>query len=194
MAQLNAVQSARDSLDATDIGSLLDGLEGNIDKLEAALDPVVSQALSETTNKMPVLDKAKFYIFVTYAIESILFSYLRLKGTNAKEHPVFSELARVKQYFQKVYKVENPDPPETSKPKLTVDKDAARRFVTAGVRQARYEESPEDAEIKRKWNKRAAQEEKADRAERREQKKRRLTVEKWMKNVPGSDVGPPSAS
>ncbi|KAL9088315.1 MAG: hypothetical protein Q9165_006240 [Trypethelium subeluteriae] len=188
MAQLHAVQSTRESPDATDIGSLLDGLEDNIEKLETALDPLVSQALSETTNKMPVLDKAKLYIFVTYAIESILFSYLRLKGTNAKEHPVFTELARVRKYFEKVQKAENP--PETAKPKLTVDKDAARRFVTAGVRKAPFE-SPSGAEFKRKFNQRA---ENAEKAERRERKKQRRTVEKRRQDLSGSDAGPSSTS
>ena len=33
-------------------------------------------------------------------------AYLRLNGVNAKEHPVFRELARVKQYFEKIRHVE----------------------------------------------------------------------------------------
>ena len=58
-------------------------------------------------------------------------AYLRLKGVNAKEHPVYQELTRVKQYFGKIQKAENPEVSKP-KPKLTVNKDAARRFVLAG--------------------------------------------------------------
>lgn len=73
MAAQNTLQAARGSLDVPDIGPLLDNLEGNIDDLESALQPLVESALSETTSKLPVLDKAKLYILVTYTIESILF-------------------------------------------------------------------------------------------------------------------------
>ncbi|CAL3968376.1 unnamed protein product, partial [Diplocarpon coronariae] len=34
--------------------------------------------------------------------------YLRLHGVNAREHPVFKELTRVKQYFDKIKAAETP--------------------------------------------------------------------------------------
>jgi exosome complex protein LRP1 len=33
----------------------------------------LKSALSETSSKLPLLDKAKLYVLVTYAIESMLF-------------------------------------------------------------------------------------------------------------------------
>ena len=53
-------------------------------------------------------------------------AYLRLNGVNAKEHSVFRELTRVKQYFEKIKTVESGD---TSKKSMTVDKAAAGRFI-----------------------------------------------------------------
>jgi hypothetical protein len=67
---------------------------------------------------------------------SILFhyltsiAYLRLNGVKAREHPVFRELTRVKQYFEKVKLAENPV--EKKRP-LSLDKGAASRIIKAGL-------------------------------------------------------------
>lgn len=53
-----------------------------------------------------------------------------MHGVNAREHPVFIELTRVKQYFNKIKAAENPEP---SQPGLTLDKGAANRFIKAGL-------------------------------------------------------------
>lgn len=55
-------------------------------------------------------------------------AYLRLNGVKAREHPVFIELTRVKQYFDKIKAAETPA--ERNK---TVDKAAAARFIKAGL-------------------------------------------------------------
>ena len=57
-------------------------------------------------------------------------AYLRLHGVNAREHPVFVELTRVKQYFDKIKRAENP---VDQKPGMVIDKSAAHRFVRAGL-------------------------------------------------------------
>lgn len=64
-------------MEAADIGPLLEQLDDNIDDLEDVLAPLLKGALSDTAARLPLLDKAKLYVLVTYAIESILFcSYL----------------------------------------------------------------------------------------------------------------------
>lgn len=112
-------------MDTADLHPMLDDLAGNIDDLEESLAPLLNNALSASTSKLPLLDKAKLYVLVTYAIESLLFSYLRLNGTDAKNHPVFRELTRVKQYFEKIKLAESAG----VKRNTTLDKDAAGRFV-----------------------------------------------------------------
>ena len=57
-------------------------------------------------------------------------AYLRLNGVNAREHPVFQELSRVKQYFDKIKNAEFP--PEKGN-NQTLDKKAAARFIKAGL-------------------------------------------------------------
>lgn len=132
------------TMDSTKVLALLEQLDDEVDDLEEALAPLLKTALSETSSKLPLLDKAKLYVLVTYAIESVLFcescapigttlltfgtAYLRLNGVQAREHPVFVELTRVKQYFDKIKKAEFP--PERS---MVVDKKAAARFIRASL-------------------------------------------------------------
>ncbi|KAI9784720.1 MAG: hypothetical protein M1816_000723 [Peltula sp. TS41687] len=113
-------------MDVADLSPLLGQLENNLEDLEIALEPLLRHNLSEISAKLPLLDKAKLHVLVTYAIESILFSYLRLHGTNAKEHPVYRELTRVKQYFEKIKAAEKK---ATKRENLSLDKQAAGRII-----------------------------------------------------------------
>ncbi|KAF3396873.1 Nuclear nucleic acid-binding protein C1D [Talaromyces pinophilus] len=111
---------------------VVDRLEDNIDDLEEALEPLLSRSLDETSKKLPLLERAKLHALLTYTLESLIFSYLNLHGTNAKEHPVFKELTRVRQYFVKIKALENP-PEEEAKPTMKLDQQAARRFIAHGL-------------------------------------------------------------
>lgn len=62
-------------MDTTDLLSLLEILDDDIDELEETLAPVTKHALGDAASKLPLLDKAQLYILVTYAIESILFCW-----------------------------------------------------------------------------------------------------------------------
>ncbi|KAI9819397.1 MAG: hypothetical protein M1826_001146 [Phylliscum demangeonii] len=113
-------------MDVADLSPLLDRVDGNLEDLEVALEPLLRQSLSDSAAKLPLLDKAKIYVLATYAIESLLFSYLRLHGVNTKEHPVFRELTRVKQYFEKIKAAEGTG---VKREKLSLDKQAAGRMI-----------------------------------------------------------------
>ncbi|KKY22098.1 putative exosome-associated family protein [Diplodia seriata] len=116
-------------MDTPNLLPQVEALADNIDDLEDALGPLLQSALSTHASKLPLLDKAKLYTLVTYAIESMLFSYLNLNGVKAKEHAVFTELTRVRQYFQKIKQVEE----APIKPNQSLDKAAANRFIKAGL-------------------------------------------------------------
>lgn len=58
---------------AADVLSLLEQLEDEIDDLEDSFEPILDAGLSDTASKLPLLDKTKLYILITYAVESILF-------------------------------------------------------------------------------------------------------------------------
>lgn len=133
-------------MSSADLLSLLEQLDDDIDDLEDAIAPFVAQSLADAGPKLPLLDKAKLYVLVTYAIESMLFcgskyhlrvsmltptAYLRLQGVNAREHPVFQELTRVKQYFDKIKAAEAPADKADNKQVLNTA--AAARFIKAGL-------------------------------------------------------------
>ena len=59
-----------------DIEALLAKIEDlgeDIEDLKSQLQPLLSGALSETTKKLPVLDRAKLFVIIVYAIESLIF-------------------------------------------------------------------------------------------------------------------------
>ncbi|KAF2163092.1 hypothetical protein M409DRAFT_57766 [Zasmidium cellare ATCC 36951] len=134
----------------------LSDLTTNIDTLTTALQPLLSQPLTASTSKQPLLDKAKTYILTVYALESLLFTALRLSGTDAKTHPIFAELQRVKGYFGKITAAEEMGAGGGTV-RARVDREAAGRFVKAGLagnerydRERREREARERAGAKRK--------------------------------------------
>ncbi|TKA74239.1 hypothetical protein B0A55_05690 [Friedmanniomyces simplex] len=116
-------------METSDVLSLVEDMSTNIDDLEEALAPLLKTALSASTSKLPLLDKAKLYVLTTYAVESILFSALRLNGVDAKAHPIFQELNRVKEYFAKIKTAETGG----AKRGTVVNKEAAGRFIRHGL-------------------------------------------------------------
>ncbi|KAH7109075.1 hypothetical protein B0J11DRAFT_238933 [Dendryphion nanum] len=111
-----------------DMHAQIEDLEVNIDELSTALSPLLTTPLTTTTSTLPLLDKAKLYVLLCYTIESLLFSSLQASGQNARDHPIFAELARLKAYFQKIKDAELGPAPKTR-----IDKDAVNRFVKHGL-------------------------------------------------------------
>ncbi|KAK4495472.1 hypothetical protein PRZ48_013803 [Zasmidium cellare] len=107
-------------------------LTANIDDLTTALEPLMNKPLTASTSKQPLLDKAKTYILAVYALESLLFTSVRLSGTDAKTHPIFAELKRVKEYFGKITAAEEMGAGGGTV-RSRVDKAAAGRFIKAGL-------------------------------------------------------------
>lgn len=60
---------------------------------------------------------------------NICLGYLRLRGVDGKQHPVFTELTRLKHYMGKIEEAEKPPEQRT----MTLDKAAAGRFIKHGL-------------------------------------------------------------
>lgn len=72
-SELNTILTTYDfTMDVPDITPSLEKLTVDLDQLEAALKPVLGD-VGDVSSKLPLLDKAKLYVMVTYAIESMLF-------------------------------------------------------------------------------------------------------------------------
>jgi exosome complex protein LRP1 len=59
-------------MDVSDITPQLEKLDGDLDNLEEAIKPLLEN-MRDVTSKLPLLDKAKLYVLVAYAIETLLF-------------------------------------------------------------------------------------------------------------------------
>ena len=59
-------------MDITDITPRLDQLAVDLDQLETTLGPLLGD-MGAVSGKLPLLDKAKLYVLVSYALESLLF-------------------------------------------------------------------------------------------------------------------------
>ncbi|KAM5347031.1 hypothetical protein ACJ41O_010036 [Fusarium nematophilum] len=118
--------------DIKDITPDLDRLDVQLDDLEDTLQPLLGN-LEGMASELPLLDKAKLFSLTAYAIESLLFSSLKLEGTDAQNHAVLTELKRVQQYFGKIKAAEAPAPAPEEPRNLTVNQEAAARILKADL-------------------------------------------------------------
>jgi exosome complex protein LRP1 len=115
-------------MDPVDLKPLVSTLSTQIDSLEEALEPLIKTPPHVLAAQLPLLDKSKLFVATAYAIESLIFSTLLLNGQDAKSHPIFTELTRLRQYHTKIQEAETP---ETARARL--DTGAAARFIKHGL-------------------------------------------------------------
>ncbi|OLL23088.1 Exosome complex protein [Neolecta irregularis DAH-3] len=120
-------------MDPEDVSHLSDQVQIDLEKLEKIMAEFDmgpdSCSLAERTSKLPLLDRAQFYITLSYAILSTLFSSLKLQGVDTSSHPILKELDRVKMYSKKIKNIEELTAGRT----LKVDQEAAGRFLKAAL-------------------------------------------------------------
>ncbi|ODQ68077.1 C1D-domain-containing protein [Nadsonia fulvescens var. elongata DSM 6958] len=75
--------------------------------------------------KLSLIDQAKCNSSIAYALNSLLFAYLKSVGQDTKDHAIMQELSRVKSYMGKIKSAEN----KSQGPATVIDKEAASRVV-----------------------------------------------------------------
>lgn len=63
-------------MDTTELTARIEQLSDELDDLEDVLQLILESPLLERASKLPLMDRAKLYVLVTYAIESLLFCML----------------------------------------------------------------------------------------------------------------------
>ena len=125
-------------MDSDRLLTLFDDLDARLAHLESTIKPLTTHELPALSSKLPLLDAAKLNVLSFTAIESLIFSALKVEGSiDAKAHPVHEELLRGKRYNGKIKAVEEGSCVETpgkdaqsaAGPRLRLDKGAAQRFV-----------------------------------------------------------------
>ncbi|KAI9333626.1 hypothetical protein BDR26DRAFT_868265 [Obelidium mucronatum] len=96
----------------------------SVSDLEALLLPLFAVPFDELVLKSEdLIDRASLCVLFSYIINTLAFLYLRTQGAT-KGHPVRKELARVKEYMDKVSAVAG-----SNKPPTQLDQNAAKRFI-----------------------------------------------------------------
>ncbi|XP_068683225.1 nuclear nucleic acid-binding protein C1D-like isoform X2 [Montipora foliosa] len=97
-------------------------------KVEDVFKPLLETSVDEMKEKMNPLESAKLDLVVAYAVNSMFWMYLTTQGVNPREHPVKSELDRIKRYMCKVKEAT-----EKKEASMRIDKGAAQRFVKSAL-------------------------------------------------------------
>ncbi|KAI3662167.1 hypothetical protein MP638_002153 [Amoeboaphelidium occidentale] len=117
--------SSSDSLHE-DVLKTLKALTSTTDKIDEQLSVLYKhQNVSEITEGMDLMDESKLLLLLTYALNSLVFVYLRLSAEDPSKHEVMNEIKRVKEYIEKAKSVEA----SRKGPKSRVDQSAAKRIV-----------------------------------------------------------------
>ncbi|KAF9512777.1 hypothetical protein BS47DRAFT_1297226 [Hydnum rufescens UP504] len=115
-----------------DPGVTLTSLSASLDNLEEVLEPLIAKTLSQNTETLKTIDKAKLQVLVAYVIQDLVLIYLKTRGLDPAKHAVTEELNRVKSYFEKISSAENPQTRGWA-----LDKAAANRFIKAAINEAK---------------------------------------------------------
>ncbi|EKX49403.1 hypothetical protein GUITHDRAFT_67864 [Guillardia theta CCMP2712] len=110
----------------------LDKIDSALDNLETALEPILATPWDTLNACLEPVQRAKLNLMIAYTIDSLFFLYLKTQqGIATEEHQVNEELARVKSYMSKLKDATAAQ--ENEKSKLKLNKDAAARFIKAGL-------------------------------------------------------------
>lgn len=97
-------------------------------KVDDTFKSLLETSVDDLKEKMNPLQSAKLDLVVAYAINSMFWMYLTTQGVNPRQHPVKSELDRIKKYMGKVKEAT-----EKKEASLRIDKGAAKRFVKSAL-------------------------------------------------------------
>jgi len=81
-------------MDPANILPSLERLDDAVDTLEETLQPLIHN-MTDVATKLPLLDKAKFYVLMTYSIESMLFCKILRQFFNTNLSNCISQLPYV---------------------------------------------------------------------------------------------------
>lgn len=117
-----------------------------VSKVEASKDAIrkiertIQKAMEQKTDDLSQQEKLNLDIFLTYAVNSLYFMYLRVNGDNLTSHPIKHELGRMKEAMERQKQIAD----KSLRPR--VDGKAAKRFVKSGL----YDHKQKNEEFKKR--------------------------------------------
>ncbi|KAK9325805.1 hypothetical protein V1517DRAFT_313551 [Lipomyces orientalis] len=104
---------------------LIENLEKEMSELETSIKPLTEKGVADYLNDMAPIDKAKAYILSLYALNSTIFSTLKIGELDLSHHPVMNDIRRVQTYMAKIKNAEE----LAGGRQLQLDRQAAGRFI-----------------------------------------------------------------
>ncbi|KAK9365489.1 hypothetical protein V1509DRAFT_633081 [Lipomyces kononenkoae] len=104
---------------------LIESLEKEMGELESSLGPITDSGLAQYTIDMAPIDKAKAYLLSLYALNSTIYSTLKIGEISTTDHDIMNDIRRVQAYMAKIKNAEE----LLAGRKLQLDRQAAGRFI-----------------------------------------------------------------
>ena len=114
----------------------VEAFERALGAVEEKLSPLLSEAPEDVRARLSPLEHAKLELTLAYAMNSLFWMYLATQGKKPSEHPVRAEMARIKEYMQKIKRLENENddgtgnaPSSLSQQQAVANAEAAESFI-----------------------------------------------------------------
>ncbi|KAI9598767.1 Sas10/Utp3/C1D family-domain-containing protein [Syncephalis fuscata] len=107
-----------------ELANTANNLSLTVETIQQQLALLLQTPYNETAGRLKAADRAKFQVMLAYTLNSLFWVYLKMQGDAVEAHPVKKELDRIRVYINKIQEIENPP-----QPTMTIDKDAAARFI-----------------------------------------------------------------
>ena len=112
-----------------------------LDHIEQSLGPLLELDRKQVVSSLTPLENAELNLALAYAVDSLFYVWLRSKNRATEDHPVKTELGKVKLYMDKVKKAKAAldedrgaaDDDREDKRALRVDTAAGRRLIIAAL-------------------------------------------------------------
>eukprot|EP01041_Mallomonas_annulata_P000393 gene393-713_t len=123
----------------------LEGLNESLDNVDSSVDILYDKSFESLHEQLSSLESAKLNVSLAYGLASLYYVLLRSKGAPTTEHPIRSDLSRIKTYVDRINQIEKG--PE--KRKIAVNASAAARMLTHQINSNKLVDAEQAAKSKK---------------------------------------------
>lgn len=113
----------------------LTSLDEQLSKLEQHLQPILQyDTLTDLNSQLSTEDMVKLNTAIAYSLQALYYIMMRVQGKDLSDHPVLSEIERIKKCVERVKDTLASQPQATpSQPQPRIDSAAAARVIAANT-------------------------------------------------------------
>jgi hypothetical protein len=113
----------------------LTSLDDQLSKLEQHLQPILQyDTLTDLNSQLSTEDMVKLNTAIAYSLQALYYIMMRVQGKDLSDHPVLSEIERIKKCVERVKDTLASQPSTTPpQPQPRIDSAAAARVIVANT-------------------------------------------------------------